>query len=143
MENARLITEDARGARPADRDAECWGSFNSSPATHTGLRRDARKGDGALRGGFRCPADLDGEAFIALHGWAPGELIDATREETLTPAADSLAERFVRGEKVISIDDSSKTDIPFTVQGCRRWCGSAVPAAYVGVALRKDTACSA
>src|SRR5260370_3080484 len=36
---------------------------------------------------------------------APRELVDATREATLTPAADSLAERFVRGEKVISIDD--------------------------------------
>src|SRR5260370_30395251 len=64
------------------------------------------KATGLCEAAFGIVLTWDGEEFHRA-AWvgAPRELVDATREATLTPAADSLAERFVRGEKVISIDD--------------------------------------
>ena len=54
MENARLITETARGAGAADRDRRgVAGHQCLARRSCAGVRRDAGKGDAAVRGAFR------------------------------------------------------------------------------------------
>ena len=58
MENARLIDRDARGTGAADRDRRgLAGHQFLARRPRAGVRRDAGKGDAALRGGVRHPVD--------------------------------------------------------------------------------------
>ena len=59
MENARLIDRDARGTGAADRDRRgIAGHQLLARRPRAGVRRDARKGDAAVRGSIRHLADL-------------------------------------------------------------------------------------
>jgi GAF domain-containing protein len=140
MENARLITETREALEQQTATAEVLGVINSSPGDLAPVF-DAmlQKATGLCEAAFGILLTWDGEGFHRA-AWvgAPGELIDATREETLMPAADSLAERFVHGEKVVSIDDLVEDERYRHGAGVQALVRLGGARSYVGVALRKD-----
>ena len=114
--------------------------INSSPGDlETVFDAMLEKATSLCEAAFGVLLTWDGEGFHRA-AWvgAPGALIDATREQTLTPVADSLAERFVRGEKVISVDDLVEDERYRHGAGVQALVRLGGARSYVGVALRKD-----
>ena len=145
MENARLITETARGAGAADRDRRgVAGHQLLARRSRAGVRCDAGKGDAAVRGGIRqsC-APIDGDAASAPRPCAgyraasPSICAAASAGRSRTAARSAV----VRGERLIHILDltaTSRTATAIRIARAAVELGGARTALLVP--LRKDDA---
>ena len=112
MENARLIDRDARGIGAADRDRRgIAGHQFLTRRPGAGVRRDARKGDTAVRSLVRSScaaltARCFGQSPFVMHRDAAAEVA----HEPVVPDPGSASERIVQGESVVHIPDLVDTE---------------------------------
>jgi GAF domain-containing protein len=138
MENARLLTETREALEQQTATAEVLQVINSSPGdlapVFDAMLEKALRLCGAAYGALRI---WDGEHLTRFAWRAPHGFEDVS-PKTVPAAPGSLAERFVRGETVISISDL--VDDPNFQQsvGARSLARRGNARTFLGVALRKD-----
>jgi GAF domain-containing protein len=105
MENARLLTETREALEQQTATAEVLGVINSSPGdlapVFDAMLDKALRLCGATYGALRM---WDGE-HLTRAAWRAPQGFEDVPPKAVTAAPGSLAERFVRGENVISISD--------------------------------------
>src|SRR5205823_1869945 len=118
--------------------AEVLGVINSSPGDLAPVF-DAvlEKALNLCEASFGVLRTWDGERFKRVAWRGPPELGDVLPEE-VTPAPGSIAERWVRGEKVIAITDLVADESYAPSGGAHVLVQRVGARSYVGVALRKD-----
>src|SRR5438874_2681754 len=138
MENARLITETREALEQQTATAEVLGVINSSPGNLTpvfdAILDKALHLCGATFGVMRT---WDGESFYRVAWRGPQELAEAL-PEIVTPAPGSIAERYVRGEKVIAIADLVRDETYHHSVGAQALAPVGGARSYIGVALHND-----
>jgi GAF domain-containing protein len=138
MENARLLTETREALEQQTATAEVLQVINSSPGdlapVFDAMLDKALRLCGAAYGALRM---WDGEHLTRVAWRAPQGFEDVS-PKTVPAAPGSLAERFVRGETVISISDL--VDDPNFQQsvGAQSLARRGNARTFLGVALRKD-----
>src|SRR5204863_2379173 len=138
MDNARLITETREALEQQTATAEVLGVINSSPGNLAPVF-DAML-DKALRlcgATFGVMRTWDGESFYRVAWRGPRELAEAL-PEIVTPAPGSIAERYVRGEKVVAIADLVRDETYHHSVGAQALAPVGGARSYIGVALHKD-----
>src|SRR5438477_8446643 len=138
MENARLITETREALHQQTATAEVLGVINSSPGNlppvFDAMLDKALRLCGATFGVMRT---WDGESFYRVAWRGPQELAEAL-PEIVTPAPGSIAERYVRGEKVVAIADLVRDETYRHSVGAQALAPVGGARSYIGVALHKD-----
>ena len=106
MENARLITETARGAGAADRDRRgVAGHQRLARRSRAGVRCDAGKGDAAVRGRIRhpvTPTTASASSRAAQRG-VPEAFAEYTAENPPSPASRSAQRACLHGERFVHV----------------------------------------
>src|SRR5437763_1862231 len=140
MENARLITETREALEQQTATAEVLGVINASPGDLTPVF-DAmlEKATTLCDAAFGIMLSWDGARFhrVAFRG-ASAKLMEALRQPN-EPVPGSLAERLVRGEKVVSAADIREQEAYRTgAPGMRALVDIGGARSYAVVALYKD-----
>jgi PAS domain S-box-containing protein len=138
MENARLLTETREALEQQTATSEVLQVINSSPGelepVFDAMLEKALRLCGAAYGALRM---WDGELLTRVAWRAPHGFEDVS--PTSVPAAPgSLAERFVRGENVISISDLVDDANYQQSVGAQSLVRRGNARTFLGVALRKD-----
>jgi signal transduction histidine kinase len=138
MENARLLTETREALEQQTATAEVLQVINSSPGdlapVFDAMLDKALRLCGAAYGALRM---WDGEHLTRVAWRAPQGFEDVS-PKAVPAALGSLAERFVRGENVISISDLvDNANFPQSV-GAQSLARRGNARTFLGVALRKD-----
>jgi len=138
MENARLLTETREALEQQTATSEVLQVINASPGdlapVFDAMLDKALRLCGAAYGALRM---WDGEHLTRVAWRAPQEFEDVS-PKAVPAAPGSLAERFVRGENVISISDLVDNANFQQSVGAQSLARRGNARTFLGVALRKD-----